>query len=258
MLRHDGFASKSSSTNSTNSGETGGKHHRLTSSVILTLNIGTLQELFSIYPKAESTFRSSIRAANLDKGIKGTDFQSKKERALMLYYLLGKCKGLKESQIRSLADAILVKRSKQKSLDLLKSFAKEEKPWYSVSWGLVSIKPQVPQEETMWRNAHNYATTISDSRFLSNVKDIPVGDSKLSHDIAAECEETAYDCLKTQLDSLASGISQQILSTQKEELDRQLEREVKSEEEKELKVSRAEFVRRVEDLCRERSRSWVV
>jgi hypothetical protein len=32
-------------------------------------------------------------------------------------------------------------------------------------------------------------------------------------------------------------------------------REVKSEEEKELKVSRAEFVRKIEDLCRERTRS---
>ena len=217
--------------------------------------IGTLQDLFSVYPKAETTFQGSINAANIKKGIKGASFQSKKERALILYYLLDKYRGLKENQIRSLADAILVNRDKQKALDLLKSFAREEKPWYSVSWGIGNSRSTVSKEETMWRNAHNYTSTISDSRFLSHVKTTRIGDSKLSNDIGVECEEAAYECLNTQLDSLAPGISQQILSTQKEELDRQVEREVKSEEEKELKASRAEFVRRVEDLCRERSKS---
>ena len=78
-----------------------------------------------------------------------------------------------------------------------------------------------------------------------------------SHNAAVECE-TAYHYFATQLDSMVSGISQQILSIQKGEFDTQLQREVKSEEEKELKVSRVKFVRKIEDLCRERSRSCVV
>jgi hypothetical protein len=162
---------------------------------------------------------------------------------------------LKEEQMHSLADAILVKRDKQKALGLLKGFTKDEKHWYSVPWG--GGKSQVSREEEMWRNALNYASKITDSVFLSHLKtkrqSTPVGD--FSHNIAADCEKTAYECLATQIDSLASGISQQILSTQREELDRQVERELQSEEDKELKVSRAEFVRRIEDLCRERSRS---
>ncbi|KAH9029425.1 hypothetical protein EDB85DRAFT_1867188 [Lactarius pseudohatsudake] len=217
---------------------------------------GTLQDLFSIYPKAAQTFRGSIRAANLDKGIKSTDFQFKKERLLILYYLLENYEGLSTSQTRSLGDAVLVGRDKQKTLGLLKSFAKGEKAgWFSVSvpvpWG--SKKAVLSKEEAMWRSANNYATSISDSRFLSHIKKIPASD--YSHDAAVECEETAYDCLTTQLESLVSGISQQILSTQNDECDRQVQREVKSEEEKELKVSRAEFVQQIEDICRERSRS---
>ena len=78
-----------------------------------------------------------------------------------------------------------------------------------------------------------------------------------SHNAAVECE-TAYHCFTTQLDSMVSGISQQILSIQKDRFDTQLRCEVKSEEEKELKVSRVKFVRKIEDLCRERSRSCVV
>ncbi len=252
MLRRDGFSSESRSANSINSGEAAGKPDCLTSSVFLTQSIGTLQDLFSIYPKAATTFRGSIRAANLDKGIKSTDFQFKKERMLILYYLLENYEGLNASQTRSLGDAVLVGRDKQKTLGLLKSFAKGEKSgWFSVPWG--GKKPALSKEEAMWRAANNYAASISDSRFLSHVKRIPVSD--FLHDAAVECEETAYDCLTTQLDSLVSGISQQILSTQKEECDRQVQRKVKSEEEKELKVSRAEFVQQIEDLCRERSRS---
>ena len=78
-----------------------------------------------------------------------------------------------------------------------------------------------------------------------------------SRNAAVECE-TAYHCFTTQLDSMVSGVSQQILSIQKDGCDTQLQREVKSEKEKELKVSRVEFVRKIEDLCRERSRSCVV
>ena len=78
-----------------------------------------------------------------------------------------------------------------------------------------------------------------------------------SHNAAVECE-TAYHRFTTQLDSMVSGVSQQILSIQKDGCDTQLQREVKSEKEKELKVSRVEFVRKIENLCRERSRSYVV
>ena len=249
MLRRDGFSSA-------DSGEVAGRPHCAILNIDLTRRIiGTLRDLFSIYPKAESTFRSLMRAANLDKGIKGPDFQSKKERTLILYNLLDNLKGLKEEQIRSLADAILVKRDKQKALGLLKGLTKDDRRWYSVPWG--GNRSLVSKEEAMWRNALNYSSTITDSSFLSHLKtkrqSIPVGD--LAHHIAADCEKTAYECLTTQLDSLASGTSQQILSTQREELDRQVERELKSEADKELKTSRAEFVRRIEDLCRERSRS---
>jgi hypothetical protein len=169
-----------------------------------------------------------MRAANFNKGIKGADFQSKKERTLILYHLLDSQKDLKEEQIRSLADAILVTRDKQKALGLLKGFGKEDKRWYSVSWG--GTRSHVSKEEAMWRNALTYASTINDSVFLNHLKTkrqpLPVGD--LSHDIAADCEKAAYKCLATQLDSLASSTSQQLLSTQKEELDNQVQREVKS------------------------------
>ena len=254
MLRRDGLASKSVSADSINTGEPAGKSHRPTFRAIFTRKEGTLQQLFSLYPKAETTFRGSISAAHFDKGIKGTDFQSKKERALILHYLCENYKGLNANQAQSLQDAVFGGRDKQKMLGLLKSFSNEEDS------NLISVlskgkKTLVSKEETMWINAYNYATTVSDSRFLSHAKNVQIGDSQSSQNIAVECEEAAYDYLKTQLDSLTSGISQQILSIQKDGCDAQVQCEVKSEVEKELKLSRAEFARQIEDLCRERSRS---
>ena len=258
MLRRDGLSSEShsaASVDSIDSGEAAGKPDSPTSSIILTRSEATLQDLFSVYPKAALTFRGSIRAANLDKGIKGADFQSKKERILILYYLFENYKGLNAKQTRSLGDAVLVSRDKQKALSLLKSFSKEEtRSLFSVILG--GRRATLSKEEAMWRNAHNYASSISDVRFLSYLKTIPA--TGFLHDAAVECEGTAYSCLTAQLESMVSGISQQILSIQKDGCDTQVQREVKSEEEKELKVSRATFVQQVEELCRERSRSCVI
>jgi hypothetical protein len=145
-----------------------------------------------------------------------------------------------------LADAVLVSRDKQKTLELLKSFSTEDKGG-SLSVILVRKRMILSKEEAMWRNAHNYASSISDVRFLSYLKTIPATD--FLHDAGVECEQTAYHCLTTQLDSLVSVISQQILSIQKDGCDTQVQREVKSEEEKELKVSRVEFVLKIEDCA---------
>ncbi|KAN0134237.1 hypothetical protein V8E53_008009, partial [Lactarius tabidus] len=211
--------------------------------VTLTGSVDALLNIFSIYPKAESSFRETLRASNLDKGIDEGDFQSKKERMLILLYLLRVYKGLNANQIRSLCNDVLFVGDEQETLVLLKGFAVE---------GNTNV---VLSEQEIHRAARNYAASISDLRFLSYVKTIPT--TNFLHDAAVECEETAYDCLTTKLDSLVHEICLQILSIQKAECEMQAQRKIKNEEEreKELKDSRAKFVRRIEESCRERSRS---
>lgn len=238
-LRRDGFSSGSSSTE-----HAPGEPVGATSQVVLIQRIDALQDLFSIYPKAELIFRHSIRAANLDKGI-GTDFQLKKERMLRLLYLLASYNDLTTHQFRSLCNAVLVVSDKRKTLEFLKSVA------------IATNKKVTHSEEVMWEDCDNYSTSMSDLRFLSYVKTIPAAD--LLHAAAVECEETAYDCLTTQLDSLVHETSVQIVSIQEEEYDKQVQLEAKNEEEKgrELKDCRIKLIRQVEDLSRERSRSYV-
>lgn len=169
---------------------------------------GTLQDLFSIYPKAASKFRGSIRGVNLNEGIKGTDFQLKKERILVLQYILKNCNGLNAKQTRSLSDAFLSSGDKQKTLDLLKKFSKEEtRGWFSGAMGprRGETRFTLPKQadEAMWRNAHNHASSIPDVRFFSSLITVPA--THPFHDAAVECAKTGYDCLKAQLDSLVSG-----------------------------------------------------
>ena len=240
MLQRDGFSSRSSSVvHATGNYKLVGA----TSRVVLTRSIDALQDLFSIYPKAESIFRDSIRAAKLDEGINGIDFQSKKERMLKLLYLLASYKDLTMHQTRSLCNAVFIVCDEQRTLDLLRSFAME------------GNKKVVLSDKAMWEEAQSYAASISDLRFLSFVKTIPAIDCL--HDAAVKCKETAYDCLTTQLDSLVHETSAQIVLIQKEECEKQAQREIEIEEEKELTICRAKLVRQIEDLSGERSRSYV-
>ena len=203
-----------------------------------------------------STFRTYIRSADLKRGIKATEFHSKKERILILHYILEKTKGLSGSQIRSLADAVLDKRDKKSTLTLLKNIDSEKS-----TGGLLSSlasklsSSRASKEEDIWRAAYNYASQVSDSRFLSEFKPNAVSDCLI--DAVAEAEGIAYASLGKQIKSLVSGIHQQIFSTQIEECNKQAQREVKNDEDKELAILRSGFVRQIEESSRERSKSYV-
>jgi hypothetical protein len=249
MLRREGFSSELSSTSTVipiDSSDAAGKPDRPPSIVILTWSIGTLQELFSIYPEAKARFRGSIGTAQLNKCIKGADFQVKKERFLIYAYLLKNYADLKAREHRSFRNAVFVNRDKRKTLELLKTFSKGK--------GL-KITPlnEESREEAMWRDSHDYATSISDRSFLSYLNTILA--TNFLHATAAECEKSAYDCFTTQIDSLVSEISAQIHSIHREEGIKQMQC-VKNAEERELETSRATFVQNIADFCRERSRSY--
>ena len=223
---------------------------------VFTCHLDPLQNVFRIYPKAEHTFQDTVRAANLGKGIRAPEFQFKKERILILRYLLTNINGMDRDQIKSLADAVLIHRDPRAVLDTLKSVVKGDEgssgsrrisPWVNVA--------KLTREETLWRGARNFASSVPDSDFLTQLK-TGVLDECL-REATAEAEETAYVYLTTVVESLVSGIGQQILSMQKGECDKQIQREVGSAEERELGILRSDFVHQIEDLTRQRSRSYV-
>ncbi|KAI0247518.1 hypothetical protein BJV78DRAFT_1380231 [Lactifluus subvellereus] len=189
-----------------------------------------LRHLFSIYPKTISTFQSSMRIANFQGEIRTAEFQSIKARILILHSLLERIKSLNGDQIGSLAEVVLHGGDKQTCLEILRNMG---------SWRL-------PKEEEMWRDAIIFASQVSDSRFLLDFKPATVADCL--HDAAVSAEETAYDWLAKQIESVASTIFEQVSSTQKEGCNEQASREVKSEEDRELGILRSDFVRQIEDL----------
>ena len=255
-LRRDGFPSGPNSgapvkSIPIDSGNADSKDDNFTSRAILTRSIDTLDVLFSVHPKAKSTFLDAISEANLDNGIKGPEFHSKKERLLILLHLLEKYPNLNRQQTVSLRDAVLNNRDNQKAMKLLKSWAKGKISWKSVFWR--GEKVVLPNEEAMWREANEYATSLSDSSFLTYVQAFPA--DNFFYDAAVDCEKAAYTGLRTLLGPLVSKISDKIFSIQEEERNTRVSCEVKNDEEKELRVSRIEFVRKIEELSRERSKS---
>lgn len=107
----------------------------------------------------------------------------------------------------------------------------------------------------VWKDANQFALSVADSRFLSDLKATTI--PECLRDATAEAEKAAYTCLTTQIESLVTGITVQILSMQKSECDKQIQREVKSSQERALRKLRSRFIRQIEDSSRERSRSYV-
>ena len=248
---------------------------------MLTCHLDPLRDVFRVYPKAEPTFRGNVRAA-LEKGIRAPEFQFKKGRILTLHYLLTNINGLDRDQIKSLADAVLIRRDVRAPLDLLKSLMKGDKSgasggllstakervknslgmgdegssgaWRIVSWG-GGKSTKLSKEETLWKGANNFVSTVSDSEFLTRLKTADL--DECLRDATAEAEGAAYACLTTVVETLVSSIGQQILSMQRGECDKQIQREVGSAEERELGILRSDFVRQIEDSTGQHSRSYV-
>ena len=223
----------------------------------LTWWLDPLHNLFSIYPGTATTFRACIHSADLGRGIRAAEFQFKKERILILHYILERSKGLTRSQIRPLAEGVLNSRDKQTILTLLKNLDKSI-TGFLFSWvpGLPKLStPRVSKEEETWRAASSYASQFSDSRFLSEFKPNAVSDCLVN--AVVEAEEIAYASLAKQIEPLVSRIHQQIFSTQNEECSKQAQREVKSDEDKELAILRSGFVRQIEESSRKHSGSYV-
>ena len=247
------------------------RHVKHTSSLcisLLTRRLDPLHNLFRILPKTEQKFRSFLRAANLEKGIKAPEFQFKKERILILKYLLENTNSLDSDQIRNLADAVLIRRDLQSVLGILKFAGKEDKGSTSTSGGYVNAAKErlkitfgmakgskQTKEEALWREANNAAASVSDSRFLSQLHVAPI--NECLHDATIEAEETAYAYLRNLIESLVDGIGKQVFSIQREECDKQILRDVTSGEDKELGILRSEFVHHIEDSTRQHCRSYV-
>ena len=219
---------------------------------MLTYHLDPLQDVFRIH---QQTLWGNVRTT-LEKGIRTPGFQSEKGRILNLHYLLTNINGLDRDQIKSLADVVLIRRDKRATLDLLKSFIKwgqGSSDYRRIMWGSKITR----REETLWTGANDFASSVSDSDFLMQLKAGVLGLDECLREATAEAEETAYVYLTTVVESLVSGIGEQILSMQKRECDKQIRREVGSAEERELGNLRSDFVHQIEDLTRQRSRSYV-
>ena len=205
--------------------------------------------MFAIYPEAETAFLDAMSPENIDNGIKGTDFHLQKEHLLILLFLLEQYPNLTKRQTISLRVAVLDDKDSKSVLKLLKSFSNKEKTrWYHVIWKGRDVK--LTKEEAIWKDANEYASSLSYSRFLSYLVTFPP--TNYFHDDAVKSERAAYACLRTHLDYQVATITHKILSIQKKDHNEKVRYEVEKEEQEELKASRIEFVRKVEDLCRER------
>jgi hypothetical protein len=248
------------------------------------MSLDPLHDLFRIHPKTAEIFSCDIRTANFEKEIGGIGsplFQIKKQHVLIFYYFLEHTSGLDRDQFWTLADAVLKHRDEKAALPLLKAAnLKVDKNILKAAQTLAknaAINAQtlaknatsnalgsntktgksskLTREEALWRDANNYASSVSDSSFLSMV-DTALVDECL-RDEAIQAKEAAYAYLRTRVESLVDETGRKIFKIQREDCDKQIQREITSEEDKELRGLRSEFVYKVLNSSQEHCRSYV-
>jgi hypothetical protein len=221
--------------------------------MVITWAIDSLRDLFLLYPRIEQSLWGNVRGADLVTCLKASDFQFKKKRMMFLHLLNSDsqdAKGLSADLARSVADAVLGQRDEKSALAALEAFGKDDKGLFS--W-LPSLFKTSRGKEGLWETASRRALSVSDLQFLSDLETLPV--DHYLHEAAVEVEETAYALIAKQVDSVVSGVSRQILLTQKKECDKQVQREVDSEEAGEVHSLWSKFVHQVKDVSAQRSTS---
>ena len=197
----------------------------------------------------------NIRGADLASCLKTSEFQFKKKRMMFLHVLNSDsqdAKGLSADLTRSVADAVLGQQDEKGAMAALETFGKDDKGIFS--W-LPSLFRTSRGKEGLWESASRRALSVSDFQFLSDLKTLPV--NHYLHKAAIDVEETAYTLLAKQVDTLVSGITRHILSTQKKKCDKQVQREVDTEEAAEVHALWSKFVHQVKGVSAQRSTSYV-
>jgi hypothetical protein len=221
----------------------------------LSLAADYLRDIFLKFPRLEQQTWGKTRGTDLGKCLAASEFQFKKKRMIFLQ-LLDKgpqaAKGLTADLARSVRDAVLSQPDEKGLSATLEKFGKEDK----------GARVRMPRflkssggEEGLWESAKNRASSISDSQFLLELKTVP--DDHYLHDVSIDVERTAYDILTKHLNTSVSAIGRQILSTQKQESDKQVQREGESKEAQQVQNLWSKFVRQVKGVSAQRFTSCV-
>ncbi|KAI9450262.1 hypothetical protein BJY52DRAFT_1175724 [Lactarius psammicola] len=210
-----------------------------------TETVDSLRDLFLLYPRIEKMFWGNIRGADFEGCLKASEFQFKKKR-IMFFRLLNSdlrdAESLFADLPRSVEDAVLSQQDERSTLAGILS-------------RLRSLFKLSGSDEGLWESASRLAMLVSDSRFLSELKTIPVDDHL--YEAAVDVENTAYTFLTKQVNTLVSEISQQILLTQKMECDKQVQREMDTEMAPAVQTLWSKFVSQIKDVSTQRSTSYV-
>ena len=220
-------------------------------SVLLFNDLDLLGVLFILYSTMEKALKNAIRDADIESSLAVPTFQFQKQRIELLRHLHSDSRrttGVSTDLIRHMAEAILKQQDERGILTVLEDFEMDER---GIKSRMKSFLRSSTEEE-LWLAAGKRASSLSDSEFLSGLRTIPV--DHYLHEAAFDIEETAYAILARQVYNLMAGVVREtILSTQKSQCYKQIQRENEIKEDEELKVLWSKFVRQVKDVSTQSS-----
>ena len=224
--------------------------------VFLFNDLDLLSGLFILYSTMEKALKNAIRDADIESSLAVPTFQFKKQRVELLRHLHSHSRrttGVSTDLIRHVAEAVFRQQDEWGILTVLESFEMDER---SIKSRMKSFLRSSTEEEELWLAAGKRASSLSDSEFLSGLGTIPV--DHYLHEAAIDIEEEAYAILARQVHNLMAGVVRDtILSTQKNQCNKQIQRENEIKEDEALKVLWSNFVRQVKDVSTQGSTLYV-
>ena len=202
-----------------------------------------LDELGRVYSSFKDIYRTHFEK-NFDS-IKRHDFKSLKERLLLARHILQKRQDLEPEKCSELVQVIFSEENLHEAQKVLHNSENEKEHGHSLvmkAWRVLQplFGGKESEEEVLERDMKKIASSISDSLFLSGLKDIEIEDLKPA---VQKVETLARASLLVSIDAMVKQVTYDVLHMQQKVCQKAIQKEIQVKEGRELRDSLVNFTR---------------
>ena len=211
-------------------------------------------DLRQLYREFNGIYKRFVDAASFDN-VKGHEFKLLKERLIAVRHLLEKHPEGGPGKRAELIQAVLSEDNLQRAQQIFPKSDKNNQSGKSSSlWSTVTgffSGSKETDEESLRTEVKKLTSSVSDSRFLLQLKDVDDKDLESAIQVVVDL---ACSQLSSSIDAAVKKMTHAVLRMQEDECKRHMQREMETEERKELDGQLAYFIHSInEDSTRRRT-----
>lgn len=212
-----------------------------------------VDDLPQVYPDFNKIYHRSVEEAKFDV-VKGQEFRSLKERLITVRHLLQKHPEVVPGKRAELIQAVLSEDNIQRALfpksDKTNQLGKTSSLWSTMVRFFSGSKES--DEALLRSEVKKITNSISDSEFLRQLKHVNDKDLEAAIQVAVDLACTQ---LSSSIDAAVKKMTHRVLQMQQDECKKSMQREIETEERKEVDVKLADFIHAINEVSARRRTS---